>query len=259
MMNARLLKNLKSNNLKLNTCWITQKMRFRSIAWATCLGLAVAAAVAPGGVRAQGDDEDKTSIWNLDKRIFDGFAKGLGLQRGDTPGIDYRERSPLVVPPSRNLPPPETEGASRNAAWPVDPDAKRRVERSGSKKKLDSRGFDENYQGRALSPSELNPAGSRGRTASDSKPAGNGDVDGKPALPSELGYSGGLWGWSSFGFGGQKDEQGTFTKEPPRNSLTVPPTGYQTPSAQQPYGVSKERARQTVTPLDPAVGSGLGR
>jgi len=211
-------------------------------------------AVAPGSARAQ--DDDKDSIWNLDKRIFEGFAKGLGLQRGDSVGLDYRERSPLVVPPTRNLPPPETAGANRTAAWPVDPDAKRRVERSGSKQVLDARRFDDEYRGRTLSPSELNPAGaqSRGRTATN-KPAGNTDVDGKNERPSELGYMGGLFGWSSFGFGlGQKDEVATFTKEPPRQALTGPPVGYQTPSAEQPYGVSKERARQKVIPLDPAVG-----
>ena len=31
---------------------------------------------------------------------------GLGVDTGDRAGIDYRERSPLVLPPSRDLPPP---------------------------------------------------------------------------------------------------------------------------------------------------------
>jgi hypothetical protein len=88
--------------------WKTQKMQVRSIAWsiscALVLGGAVVLAVAPGSARAQ--DDDKDSIWNLDKRIFEGFAKGLGLQKSDSVGLDYRERSPLVVPPTRNLPPP---------------------------------------------------------------------------------------------------------------------------------------------------------
>jgi hypothetical protein len=238
--------------------WKMQKMHATSVVWAAVLGFASLTVIIPGSARAQ--DDDKDSIWNLDKRIFEGFAKGLGLQRGDQLGIDYRERSPLVVPPSRDLPPPEAEGSKRTAGWPVDPDAKRRKERSGSKKKLDSRGWDEDYQTRALTPSELNPPGtSRGRTA-DNKPAKNGDPDGKNERPSELGYMGGLFSWPGFGFGGQKDEYGTFTREPPRQSLTVPPVGYQTPSAEQPYGVSKERVRQTVTPLDPAVGNlGGGR
>src|SRR5258708_7426476 len=93
--------------------WKTQKMQARSTAWsltrsvtlAAILGGTMVLAVAPGSVRAQ--DDDKDSIWNLDKRIMEGVAKGLGLQRGDSVGLDYRERSPLVVPPTRNLPPPE--------------------------------------------------------------------------------------------------------------------------------------------------------
>jgi hypothetical protein len=238
--------------------WKTPKMKVRS---ATCsifrvviLGSSMLLAIAPGSARAQ--DDDKDSIWNLDKRIFDGFAKGLGLQKGDSVGLDYRERSPLVVPPTRDLPPPERAGAKQAAGWPVDPDAKRRVERSGSKKTLDARHFDDDYRGRALNPSELNPQGAaqRGRTATN-KTSGNADPDGTNARPSELGYMGGLFSWSGFGFGGQKDEQSTFVKEPPRQALTGPPVGYQTPSAEQPYGVSKERVRKSVTPLDPAVGN----
>ena len=69
------------------------------------LALILLAAFAQGSARA-GDDDDKNSIWNLDKRLLDAFAKGLGLVRGDDPQVDYRERSPLIVPPNRNLPPP---------------------------------------------------------------------------------------------------------------------------------------------------------
>src|SRR6516162_9456229 len=69
------------------------------------LALILLAAFAQGSARAE-DDDDKNSIWNLDKRLLDAFAKGLGLVRGDDPQVDYRERSPLIVPPNRNLPPP---------------------------------------------------------------------------------------------------------------------------------------------------------
>src|SRR5262249_54892988 len=232
---------------------LTKQMRRTALSGV--LGLVVLTALAQGSARAQ-DDDDKNSIWNLDKRIFDGFAKGRGLQKPTELGIDYRERSPLVVPPNRNLPAPELEGANKSAAWPVDPDVKRREDRAAAKK-LDRRGYDEERDNRALLPSELGPSG--GTTASTSRPAKPGsdptDVDGKPLAPSQLGYFGGLFSGPALGFGGQKDEFGTFTKEPPRTNLTAPPVGYQTPSAAQPYGVSKEKARSTVTPLDPAVGS----
>ena len=224
------------------------------MAWSLVLGLMLGGAVVPNKARAQ-DEEDKNSIWNLDKRIFESVAKGFGMQKDDSPGIYYRERSPLVVPPTRNLPPPEAEGTKRNAAWPVDPDAKRRAERSGSKKKLDSRGFDDDYQMRPLTPSELNPAGVARPRTTDNKPAQNGDPDGKTERPSELGYLGGLFSWQAFGFGPQKQEYGNFTKEPPRQSLTAPPIGYQTPSSDQPYGISPEKSKPKVIPLDPAVGN----
>src|SRR5262245_63018847 len=49
--------------------------------------------------------------------------KDLGLRR-DGEGIDFRERAPLVVPPSRNLPPPQDgTPVTANPAWPKDPDA----------------------------------------------------------------------------------------------------------------------------------------
>ena len=44
------------------------------------LALILLAAIAQGSARAE-DDDDKNSIWNLDKRLLDAFAKGLGLVR----------------------------------------------------------------------------------------------------------------------------------------------------------------------------------
>jgi hypothetical protein len=57
--------------------------------------------------------------------------------------------------------------------------------------------------------------------------------------PSQLGYNGGMFG-SLFG-GKNDDEQARFTGEPPRASLTDPPVGYQTPSADQPYAAGGDR------------------
>ena len=46
------------------------------------LALILLAAFAQGSARAEDDDDnDKNSIWNLDKRLLDAFAKGLGLVR----------------------------------------------------------------------------------------------------------------------------------------------------------------------------------
>ncbi len=46
----------------------------------------------------------------------------LGLRQGNEPGIDYHERSPLVVPPTRDLPNRNNPAAVSNPAWPKDPD-----------------------------------------------------------------------------------------------------------------------------------------
>ncbi len=223
------------------------------------LSVAILTVLPQGAARAQ-DDDDRNSIWNLDKRVIDGFARGLGLKSPNDRDIEYRERSPLVLPPSRDLPPPQAEGANRTAEWPVDPDQARRKAAAVKKRPTNSRAMDEDYQMRNLSPSELggsDPTGTvrAARRGSDGKDADK--LEGANEQPSKLGYFGGLFSWNGL-WGGKKEEYGTFTKEPPRTNLTEPPVGYQTPSAEQPYGVSKEKVRQKVTPLDPAVGD-LGR
>ena len=54
--------------------------------------------------------------------------------------------------------------------------------------------------------------------------------------PSQLGFEG---SFSSL-FGGNKAEVATFKAEPPREALTQPPVGYQTPSAGYAYGEQKK-------------------
>jgi hypothetical protein len=218
-------------------------------------GLAVLAAVAPYSARAQDDEEEKTTFWNFDKKVMNQFMRGLGLRNGNENNqIEYRERSPLVIPPSRDLPQPQEASAGRTPAWPADPDVKRRQEKAAKRKQANYRGYDPDQEGRNLTPSELNPAGATGSARGGSGKTGTPDSmgsDGKPMAPSELGYFGGLFS----SFGGQKEEYATFDREPPRSSLTAPPPGYQTPSAAQPYGVNNKKDEKKVTPYDPAVGA----
>ncbi len=64
------------------------------------------------------DDEDLPA----DTKFFRKLFKEFGLQR-EGEGVEFRERAPLVVPPSRDLPPPQSADAvTRNPAWPKDPD-----------------------------------------------------------------------------------------------------------------------------------------
>jgi len=225
----------------------------RPIALACALGIAALAAGASGSARAQDDGtiDNSTSIWNLERRIWNGFVRGLGLRSGDEPVIEYRERSPLVVPPSRELPPPQPKAAAKNPAWPNDPDAARRKQRADAKKTVGnvdlSRVYDQ--QGRPMSPQELNVPGGTPSAASGPPPTGG---DGRPMAPSELGYFGGLFSSGAWGFGGYRNEVGTFTAEPPRATLTAPPPGYQTPSPDHPYGTTRRVERAAPKAYDPA-------
>jgi hypothetical protein len=226
--------------------------RTRRIAFAGALGLAVLAALIPAAAQAQDDDDDSKSGWNLDKKLLNDLMRNLGLRNGNESQIEFRERSPLVIPPSKNLPPPEQAGAGRTAAWPVDPDVKRKKEVAAKRK--ERKGYDPDYEGRNLTPSELNPAGVNRSASRPGTPGSLGDEGGgTPLQPSQLGYFGGLF--SSFGSSSNKEEVATFDREPPRNSLTAPPSGYQTPSVAQPYGITKKDPKLTVTPDDRAVGN----
>jgi hypothetical protein len=187
------------------------------------------------------DDEDVP----LDTKIFRQLMRDLGLKR-DGDGIEYRERAPLVVPPTRELRPPQPEGSATaaNPAWPKDPDAAGRrkqataAERAKLKASAEGSIVDEQ---RPLRPDELD----RGRApAAKSGPAAP-DVDhaNRPLSPNELGQKKGLFEsmWSSFG--PHKPETVPFTGEPPRTSMTAPPPGYQTPSPEQPYGLGQKDQR----------------
>src|SRR5271155_3993259 len=78
------------------------------------------------GSASAADDDDEGSI---DQKMLRGFLRGLGVQNGREGKIEYKERPPLVVPPNRELPPPDTTGsvAKRDPAWPSDPDVAKRA------------------------------------------------------------------------------------------------------------------------------------
>ncbi|SEL05050.1 hypothetical protein SAMN04515666_102691 [Bosea lupini] len=65
--------------------------------------------------------------------LFKNLVDGMGLFGRDKADIEYKQRAPLVVPPSSTLPKPQEAGANRSAAWPDDPDvARRKAERDSS-------------------------------------------------------------------------------------------------------------------------------
>src|SRR6516164_6413415 len=207
--------------------------------------LGVGLLVASGAARAQeADDDDKT----FEEKIIEGIMKGIGGTNMDNTGIDYRERSPLVVPPKLELPPPAANSTEVKAPnWPKDPDEARRKAAIAARKKANK---DPMETSRILSPSELNAgrtaAGTSGGTKGSDSAVPGGDP-GRNALlsPSELGFEGRF----SNIFGGNKAEMKEFKSEPPRESLTQPPPGYQTPSSNFAYGTGpKESLNKEYNP-----------
>jgi hypothetical protein len=202
------------------------------------------------------DDEDELP----DAKFFKSIMRGLGMKKdGDLQsGINYQERPPLVVPPSRDLPPPQTADAVRgNAQWPKDQDDQRRRE-AAAKRAKSSKPFVWEDLGAQMSPSELRKGASTAKDDALSRRAPKDlEVYNQQSKPSELGYVGGLFGNMTNFFGGNnKDETTTFEAEPPRASLTDPPSGYRSPSAAQPYGVSKDRTKSKAQTPEDRVTSG---
>ena len=122
---------------------------------------------AAAGAFAQSAAEDEEDV-PLDTKLMRQFLKDSGPAR-DGEGIDYRERAPLVVPPSRNLPPPQSEAAvTANPAWPNDPDAKQRKVEAAKKKQPNQTAAETmEAEGRPLSRSELD----RGKVGRRDTPA----------------------------------------------------------------------------------------
>jgi hypothetical protein len=231
------------------------------------VALALAISASAGAAFAQEATEEDETV-PLDTKILRQLMKDWGFRRdGDAVGgIDYRERAPLVLPPNRALPPPQSEatGSIKNPAWPVDPDVKRRKQEAAAEKAKLKGGVSVEEQSRALRPSELNQvrrAPGEGSDGSNGPAVGpTAEDSARPMSPSELGTKnpfGSLF--SSFG-PNKKAETAPFTGEPPRASMTEPPSGYQTPSPSQPYGVGAAKDTYTVPkPEDTAVGGAQGK
>jgi hypothetical protein len=214
-----------------------------------CLcGMLLALPVTASAQQAQDDDD------TFEQKIIKNILGGMGVDVGRA-GIDYRERSPLVIPPTRDLPPPQAAGtATRNAAWPREPDRKIVVRnRPNARATTEDPGTDS-----ALTPDELrrgtNPRA--GRVTDPSQTTGSIEEAniGRPVNPSQLGSSS-IFNWNAL-MGTHLNEQAQFSGEPTRGSLTQPPAGYQTPSPNYAYGAGVDKGSGWKIPniLERAVG-----
>lgn len=224
-----------------------QSTNLRRALLACVCGVLLALPVAASAQQAD-DDED-----TFEQKIIKNILGGLGVDVG-RPGIEYRERSPLVIPPTRDLPPPQEAGtAARNPAWPREPDRKIAVRTKPNLRAT----TDEPGSESVLSPNELR-RGTNPRAGRVTDPSQGGSIEeanvGRPMSPTQLNNKG-IFNWNAL-MGTHLNEQATFTGEPTRGALTQPPPGYQTPSSAAPYGVGTDKGSGWKIPtiLDRAVG-----
>jgi hypothetical protein len=190
------------------------------------LGAALVGLVAAASMSAARAADDG----NTDDTFLGKFMQKLGLKAppDHSPDINYSERSPLVVPPSRDLPPP-VAGLPPAANWPND---------SGAKPPKHVR-------------SKSPPAAPAATTAAadGSAPPGQNGQPAPARVPNPTAEKTSIWNpktWFS------REEYATFTTEPPREDLTDPPAGYRVPSPDQPYGVGPDRTKVQL-PATPTV------
>src|SRR5437899_1785844 len=158
----------------------------------SAVALGIGLVMTVGAARAGDDEEDDKTF---EEKIIEGIMAGIGGTNMDNRGIDYRERSPLVVPPKMDLPPPAAGSNEVKAPnWPKDPDEARRKAAIAARKKDNK---DPREASRILTPGELNVRGPKASSTANSdsvvQPGGN---PGANAIlsPSQLGYNGGFSG-----------------------------------------------------------------
>jgi hypothetical protein len=186
------------------------------------IGLAVG--LETSGARAQTyGTNDNGSPWG---GLAD-FFKKFGQTKSATtdPDLKYTERPPLVVPPTRDLPPPAAAGPPPAADWPQDPPVKHHKQ---AKAKV----------------VVAQPAAAAAGGAAAGAPADANATQrvANPETPKKSLFNPSSWF--------NKEEYATFTGEPARENLTDPPTGYRTPSPDQPYGIAPEKKDKPKTAAD---------
>jgi hypothetical protein len=219
--------------------WNSSRALMRALLLST-VALGIGLVMTAGAARAGDDDEDDKTF---EEKIIEGIMAGIGGTNMDNRGIEYRERSPLVVPPKLDLPPPAASADVKAPNWPKDPDEQRRKAAAAARKKENK---DPREAARILTPAELAVGKTAAPERTNNDPVQPGNSFNNPILsPSQLGYNGSFSGL----FGGSKTETAPFKGEPTRDSLTQPPSGYQTPSPNFAYGTGpKESLNKEYNP-----------
>jgi hypothetical protein len=238
MMKSRMMKCDSATLAGIKQAWAK---RLSCIALGGAIALAALPALAPGAARAEDGDPG----------LFGSMLKSLGF--GGENKIEYRERPPLVVPPTHDLPPPQTSAAVRDPNWPADPSGSRQ----GAEKQK------KGTQVRDLDKITVAPRPAEPSIASAPNPPTSGLDTTATIPPSQPAASSGFFGnlFSSSGSSNDRPATPTAASTPARKSLTEPPSDYESPSPSQPYGaptppVPKADATKAATTTPPGA-SGL--
>lgn len=206
----------------------------RPLPRAVCRTALAAGMVCAATVVARAGDDTQSSGGSL----YDELLQVIGIP-GAGPNINYSERSPLVVPPTKDLPPPSANAVPAVPDWPKDPDVSRRA-RAKVKEKPHPHADYVIDSSRPLRPGELDVPGRNTTARNGGAPGGslNADYPERDYTPPKK---------SVFDlFNTSKQQYATFTGEPARTSLTDPPAGYMTPSADQPYGIGPDQKKYKI-------------
>lgn len=171
--------------------------------------------------------------------LFQNLVKGMGLFGTDKADIEYKQRAPLVVPPSSALPKPQEAGASRSAAWPDDPDvARRKAERDSSNILFTN---SESYRANTkplLSQEELRRGRVTGRTNGPEGIVEDHNTGNNQIAPIRIGRE-------MAARQAQTDVSNlAYGSEPRRQYLHEPPSGYRRPAGTAPLGPGQSGPRE---------------
>jgi len=223
-------------------------------------GLVLALVIAGGLGGCASSDGVPIAVGRFDENPTLKTLSGVGLVGSKKESIDYRPRSPLVLPQKFELRDPETATAEvSNPAWPKDADASRRR----MAQDMEARALEEDRRGRGstegksvlLSAEEMKQ-GRRDDLPGSAPGISRSDRDGTTLLPSE-------YQQKKSPERVEEERLAALTPEPPRKYLTEPPTGYRAPvAATSPEGqkAAEEalKARQNAKPEKRGVLGWLG-
>ena len=139
----------------------------------------------------------------------------------ESDSIQYRERSPLVVPPKMEMPTPQPRPSQKAEAWPQDQEVVRaRKKQVESNARVMSK-YVESNGGEKLTPEEMRAMRTPGASAAAPKQSCNMDPFDKSSC-SVAEY------WGALSAKTEKKEELTLQAgvEPQREYLTQPPKGY---------------------------------